>query len=78
MSFAIAIYDDAKRLFPEGEVQVLIARAPGASSGKLLPEVRLVHLPSGLEVICHEFPTQTENYIAAAMRLRAACDRLGR
>jgi hypothetical protein len=78
MRFAAAIYDDAKRLFPEGEVQVLLAGLPGAQPEELLPEVRLIHLPSGLEEICGQFPTQTENYIAAALRLRAACDRAGR
>jgi protein subunit release factor A len=71
MSFAKDIYDDAKRLFPDGEVQALIARASGA---RALPDVRLVHLPSGLEVTCADFPTQSENYIAAALRLRAAVD----
>ena len=76
-SFAKAVYDDAKRLFPEGELQALVAPPFGGKPGKLLPDVRLVHLPSGLEVTCAEFPTQTENYIAAALRLRAACDRAG-
>lgn len=75
--FAKAIFDDAKRLFPDGEVRTLIASSPGAKPGKILPDVRLVHLQSQLEVTCAEFPTQTENYIAAVLRLRAACDRAG-
>lgn len=77
MSFAKDIYRDAQSLFEEGEVQVMVCRQPGEPVGRLSPEVRLVHQPSGIEITCGEFPTQTENYIAAALRLRIACDRRG-
>lgn len=36
--------------------------------------IRLIHTASGIHVDCDEFPSQQENYIAAAIRLRIACD----
>ena len=75
MSFSRATYDDAKKLFPDGTVETLVSRPSGAPPGTLDPAVRLVHTPTGSEIICSDFPTQIENYIAAAIRLRIACDK---
>jgi protein subunit release factor A len=76
-NFSKRIYDDAKKLFLEGAVEVLITRAagPAAQGGTFDPAVRLVHKASGIEITCSDFPSQTENYIAAAIRLRIACDK---
>jgi protein subunit release factor A len=75
MNFSREIYDDAKRLFPDGAVETLVSRPAGAPSGTLAPAVRLVHTSTGIEIVCGDFPTQIENYIAAAIRLRIACDK---
>lgn len=75
MSFSRQIYDDTKKLFPEGTVETLVSRPSGAPAGTLAPAVRLVHTSTGIEIVCGDFPTQIENYIAAAIRLRIACDK---
>ena len=75
--FERQIYDDVKRLFADGTVQTCVAQ-PSFSGGlpqTVDPAVRLVHTITGLEVTCSDFPSQTENYIAAAIQLRIACDR---
>ncbi len=74
--FSKQIYSEAKKLFPEGAVEVLITRAtgPAGQPGKFDATVRLVHKASGIEITCNDFPSQTQNYIAAAIRLRIACD----
>ena len=74
MNFARQIYDDAKKLFPDGTVEALVFRPSGASPGTSETRVRLVHKPTGIEIVCDDFPTQIENYTAAAIRLRIACD----
>ena len=74
MNFQQQIYDETKGLFPEGEVQTLICRRSGEQPGAFGPAVRLIHTPTGIEISCDEFPSQIENYIAAAIRLRIACD----
>jgi protein subunit release factor A len=74
--FPKRIYGEAKKLFPEGAVETLVARAegPAGHQGSRDLAVRLVHSPTGIEVTCDDFPSQTENYIAAAIRLGIACD----
>jgi hypothetical protein len=75
MNFSRQIYDDARKLFRDGTVETLVSRPSGAPLGASDPAVRLVHTATGIEIICSEFPTQIENYIAAAIRLRIACDK---
>ena len=70
--FQACLYDEVKRLFPEGAVEVLVTRAQLFQAPD--PAVRLVHTASGTSVDCAEFPSQQQNYIAAAIRLRIACD----
>jgi hypothetical protein len=74
--FPRRIYDEVKRLFPDDTVQTLVSRPTLLSSrqGAIDPVVRLIHTPTGIEITCDDFPSQTENYIAAAIRLRIACD----
>ena len=78
-NFSTQIYDEAKKLFPEGAVEVMVSRPawPPGQPGDFDPAVRLVHAATGVEITCSEFPTQIENYIAAAIRLRIACDKRG-
>lgn len=74
--FQKQMYDEVKRLFPDGAVETLVARA-SASGGQvhsINPTVRLVHTATGIEVTCGDFPSQIENYIAATIRLRIVCD----
>jgi len=75
--FPKRIYDDSRRLFPKGAVEVLLTRAKGPPAGvsDLDPTVRLVHKPTGIKVSCNQYPTQIENYAAAAIRLKIACDK---
>lgn len=77
IDFARDIYDDAKRLFPQGAVEALISRPPGTPPGGSDPAVQLHHLDTGITIVCADFPTQIENYIAAAIRLRVALDERG-
>jgi hypothetical protein len=75
--FSRRIYSEVKHLFPDGAVDVQVA-SPSISSRKptaIDPAVRLVHIPTGVEVSCSEFTSQTDNYIAAVIRLRIACDK---
>jgi hypothetical protein len=75
--FSEQIYDDAKRLFPDGIIKthVTLPAVFTPEPSAIDPAVRLVHTPTGIEVCCSDFPSQTENYIAAAIRLRIACDK---
>jgi len=76
-NFSRRIYDEAKKLFPKGAVEALVSRPAGpvGEPGNSDPAVRLVHTATGVEITCSDFPTQIENYIAAAIRLRIACDK---
>jgi protein subunit release factor B len=76
-NFPRQIYDEAKKLFPDGAVQALVCRAagPGALPEKSAAAVRLVHTATGIEITCDEFSTQIQNFVAAAIRLRIACDK---
>jgi hypothetical protein len=81
-NFPTHIYYEVKRLFPENTVQVMtspsiLSSEPGAVDpvAEFDPAVRLIHTPTGIEITCEDFPSQTENYIAAAIRLRIACDK---
>ncbi|MDR3457733.1 MAG: peptide chain release factor-like protein [Verrucomicrobiae bacterium] len=75
--FPSQIYAAAQQLFPEGtvETQVTLPAVFSAEPAVIDPAVRLVHTPTGIAVACRDFPSQTENYIAAALRLRIACDK---
>jgi hypothetical protein len=70
--FKTQLYEDAKRLFPPGVVESQVA-APKMFEPPN-PAVRLIHTPTGITAGCDEYESQTENYIAAAIRLRIACD----
>jgi len=75
--FTRQIYGEAKHLFAEGEVEVLVAQP---SFLEALPQqldlnVQLIHLPTGIKQTVGDFPSQMENFIAAVIRLRIACDK---
>lgn len=77
-NFPRQIYDESKKLFPNGDVETFVSRehpSPGTPFGAVDPAVRLVHIPTGIEITCADFPSQTENYIAAVIRLSIACDK---
>lgn len=75
-NFAAQIYEDAKKLFPDGAVQTLSRRIETASGElpKVDSAVRLIHTPTGTTITSEEFSTQYENFVAAVIRLRIACD----
>ena len=80
--FPTQLYDEVKGLFPKDMVQMMVlppnlSSEPGAIDPivRLDAAVRLIHTPTGIEIICDDFPSQTENCIAAAIRLRIACDK---
>ena len=75
--FSKLIYTESRKLFPKGAVEILVPRAKGPTAGlaDLDASVRLVHKPTGIEVTCNDFPTQIQNYAAAAIRLKIACDK---
>ena len=75
--FPRQVYGEIKQLFPAGTVETQVARPVvfGPEPSAMDPAVRLVHTPTGIEASCSDFPSQTENYIAAAIRLRIACDK---
>jgi protein subunit release factor B len=54
--FQMHLYEDIKRLFPEGAVDVLVVRASGPGS-KEQPNaaVRLVHRATGITVDCDHY-----------------------
>jgi protein subunit release factor A len=73
-----AAYQEARKRFPEGELDVLINRATGPAvkpPKTVSTAVRLVHKPTGVQVTCDDYPTQRQNYVLAAIRLRVACDK---
>ncbi|HEY3897364.1 MAG TPA: hypothetical protein VGM54_02060 [Chthoniobacter sp.] len=76
--FAEIIYEDVKKLFPDGAVEKYVV--PLAMSGglpkRINPAIRLVHRTRGIEVTCSDFRTHTENFVAAVIRLKIACDEL--
>jgi len=72
IEFKKQLYEEVKRLFSEGTLEVLVA--PPKELQPTDPAIRLVHTPTGISVDCNEYPSQIENYIAAAIRLRIACD----
>jgi protein subunit release factor A len=76
-SFSKRIYQEAKKLFSEGEVETLIHRAtgPAGQPGNINAGVRLVHKATGVQITCDDYPSQTENYVAAVIRLRIVCDK---
>jgi protein subunit release factor A len=77
-NFPKQIYDDVKKLFPVGAIETLVSRAPGPDGpANSDSAVCVVHTPTGLEIVCDDFPSQIENFIAAAIRLRIACDAPG-
>jgi hypothetical protein len=73
--FAAQIYEEAKKLFPVGTVEVLTQPAQMSDrQPRIGAAVRLVHTPTGIAVTSEEFSTQYENFVAAAIRMRIACD----
>ena len=78
-NFSEDIYQEARKLFPESEIEVLIERAPAPAGqpGKTSTAVRLVHKATRIQVTCDDYSSQKQNYVAAAIRLRIACDRPG-
>jgi protein subunit release factor B len=75
--FLKRIYQEAKKLFSEDEVETLIHRAtaPAGQPGNISTAVRLVHKATGIQITCDDYSSQTENYVGAAIRLRIACDK---
>jgi protein subunit release factor B len=73
--FQTRLYEETQQLFPEGEVEALVARSLGPGSKEPpSPAVRLIHKPTGIAVDCEQFQSQTQNCILATIRLRIACD----
>ena len=73
--FPRKIYAEAKRLFQEGAVETLVSRSScTVADGGMDSAVKLVHVATGEEILCDDFPSQIENFIAAAIRLRIQCD----
>ena len=76
--FAEIICEDVTKLFPDGAVEKYVV--PLAVSGglpeRINPAIRLLHRTRGIEVTCSDFRSQTENLIAAVIRLRIACDEM--
>jgi protein subunit release factor A len=76
--FTKTLYPEVKQLFPEGAVQVLVARSKGPGSvAPVDPTIKLVHITSGTSITCDDYASQTKNFITAMVRLRIACDKLG-
>ena len=74
--FQMRLYEETKQLFPEGEVEVLVARSLGPGSKEPpSPAIRLIHKPTGIAVDCEQYQSQTQNRILATIRLRIACDK---
>ena len=70
--FQTQVYEEIKRLFPDGAVEVLVARAPGPGSNEPpSPAVRLVHRATGIAIDCDEYPSQIQNRIIATLQLRS-------
>lgn len=59
-NFADEIYQEAKKVFPEGEIETLIQRAqgPAGQPGKLSAAVLLVHKPTRIQIACDDYPSQ--------------------
>ena len=75
--FPRKIYAEAKRLFPDGAIETLVSRSlEQGAARKLDSTVKLVQVATGQEIICDEFPTQIENFVAATIRLRIQCDQI--
>ena len=72
--FARKITPLVSRLFPETEIRVETARLQADDPASSLPDVRVTHLPTGEVVVCADFATQTENRVAALLKLRARLD----
>jgi protein subunit release factor A len=76
-NFAEAIGREARRLFPEGAVQILVARGHGPESDQPQdPVVKVVHGESGISATCRDYASQTKNLAAALIQLRIACDKI--
>jgi hypothetical protein len=77
--FSNRIYYLIKQLFPDGRVQVLVWRPVINISEPIAvnPAVRLVCTPSGIGAARNDFPSQIENFVVAAIRLRIACGKHG-
>ena len=71
--FPRQIYEEAKKLFPDGGIRTLTARASGPDSANDAA-VQLVHEDTGTKITCNEFSSQIQNYVAAAIRMRIAMD----
>ncbi len=57
--FQMQAYEEAKRLFPNDAVEVLVARPPGPGSHEpLSAAVRLVHRATGISIDCDQYPSQ--------------------
>ena len=70
--FKSEMYREAKQLFPAGEIETLVKAPASIDPGDVA--VRLVHKKSGLSASCDRYPTQLENFVAAAIRLKIECD----
>jgi protein subunit release factor A len=74
--FQMRLYEETKQLFPEAEVEVLVARSLGPGSKEPpSPAVRLIHKPTGITVDRERYQSQMQNRILATIQLRIACDK---
>ena len=72
--FSRVICTEARNLFPDGAVEVLVFDPSDPAEAKAHVAVKLIHTSSGIEASCSDFPTQIQNCALAAIRLRIACD----
>ncbi len=67
----LELLERIERCFDEGEIETLTWRTPGEglSVSRADAAVKVIHRPSGLEVVCEEYPSQILNRVAALLEL---------
>ena len=69
--FASDILQQLEALFEEGEIETLMLRTEGAglAVGQADAAVKVIHRPSGEEVVCDRYPSMVRNKAMALARL---------
>ena len=74
--FQLQVYEETKKLFPEGAVDVLVAPEPEPGSPqRASAAVRVIHKATGRVINCSHYDSRIQNRIIATLQLRVACDR---